>query len=286
VIELPTGRRLAHGVRAWAVAAGLLLAVARLEAQSRDLVLATTTSVRDAGLLDALLPDFERQQGRKVKVIAVGSGQAMELGRRGEADALVVHDAAAELEFMAQGYGGERVVLACNAFVLVGPPDDPAGIRGLGSAPLALAAVARAGARFVARGDRSGTQAKERSLWALAGLSPDARRDAWYRESGQGMGATLQIASELGAYTLTDIGTFLAHAAPLALEVMVQGDTLLRNPYHLILVNPARHRWVDGVGARALRDYLLGAAVQQRIETFGRERFGRALFLPARACGP
>ncbi len=256
--------------------------------QVRDLVLGTTTSVRDAGLLEALLPEFERQYGRRVKVIVVGSGQAMELGRRGEADLLVVHDPDAELAFMAQGYGSERQAFASNEFVIVGPPADPAGIRGMASAPRALAAIARARATFVARGDRSGTQAKERRLWSLAGLSPDARRDDWYRESGQGMGVTLQIASEIRAYTLTDIGTFLGHVhvAPLELQVMVEGDTLLHNPYHIILVNAARFPWVGVAGARALRDYLLSAPTQRRIAAFGRERFGRSLFVPAACCQP
>ncbi len=278
---------LGAGVGLWcACLAAALFGAVPARGQVRDLVLATTTSVRDAGLLDALLPEFERQHGRRVKVIAVGSGQAMELGRRGEADLLVVHDPDAELAFMARGYGSERQAFAYNEFVIVGPPADPAGIRGMGSAPRAFAAIARARATFVARGDRSGTQAKERRLWSLAGLSPDAQRDDWYRESGQGMGATLQIASEIRAYTLTDIGTFLGHVAPLELQVMVEGDTLLHNPYHIVLVNAARFPWVDVAGARALRDYLLSAPTQRRIAAFGRERFGRSLFVPAACCQP
>ncbi len=260
--------------------AALLCLAASAPAQQRDLILATTTSVRDAGLLEFLLPSFERQSGRAVKVIAVGSGQAMELGRRGEADILIVHDPAAELDFMAQGYGVERLALAHNEFALVGPPPDPAGIKGMASVVAAFQAIGRAKTKFVSRGDRSGTQAKELVLWRLAGIAPNAKTDAWYIESGQGMGATLQVANELGAYTLTDISTYLTHASPLELPIMVQGDTLLYNQYHIILINPGKFSWVDVAGAQALRDYLISPQTQAAIAAYGREKFGRSIFVP------
>src|SRR5574341_557346 len=201
---------------------GLLSLPSALAAQQRDIVLATTTSVRDAGLLDFLLPPFERESGRAVKVIAVGSGQAMELGRRGEADLLIVHHQEAELAFVAQGFGSERFPFVHNEFAILGPRGDPAGIRGSAGAVAALQAIGRAKSAFVSRGDRSGTHAKELVVWRLAGLAPNAKSDAWYLESGQGMGATLQIASELEAYTLTDIGTYLTHASPLELTLLVE----------------------------------------------------------------
>jgi len=262
------------------VLVGLLVLSSGLAAQQRDLVLATTTSVRDAGLLEYLLPKFERDSRRAVKVIAVGSGQAMELGRRGEADILIVHDPVAELEFMTQGFGSDRFPLAHNEFAIVGPAGDPAGIKELTGAVAAFQAIARSGARFVSRGDRSGTQAKELLLWGLAGAAPNAKADAWYVESGQGMGATLQIASQLRAYTLTDIGTYLTHASPLELAILVEGDTLLRNPYHLILIDARRFAWVDAAGAARLKDYLLSAETQAAIGAYGREEFGRSVFVP------
>jgi tungstate transport system substrate-binding protein len=243
-----------------------------------EVVLATTTSVRDAGLLQAVLPPFERTSRYRVKVIAVGSGQAMELGRQGEADILILHAPNEELEFVRAGFGTERRALMRNAFVVVGPADDPAGAEG-SDAVVALRSIAAAKGLFVSRADRSGTHIKESELWALAGVAPDR---SWYRESGQGMSATLQIANELQAYTLTDIGTLLSHRHPLDLEVLVEGDTLLANPYHIVLANRARFPWLNAAGARALRDYLVSAEGQRAIAAFGRGRFGRPLFEPAR----
>lgn len=259
---------------------GLCCIPLALAAPQRDLVLATTTSVRDAGLLEYLLPRFERDSGRRVRVIAVGSGQALELGRRGEADLLIVHDPAAEVGFMAQGHASARYPLAHNEFAIVGPRRDPAGIRGAGGAVAAFRAIGHSRARFVSRGDRSGTHAKELRLWQLAGLAPSARTDTWYIEAGQGMGATLQIANELRGYTLTDIGTYLTHASPLELELLVQGDTLLRNRYHIILIDVAKFPWVDTTGARQLKDYLLSPDTQAAMADYGREKYGRSLFVP------
>lgn len=243
----------------------------------REIVLATTTSVRDSELLAHLLPPFEEASGYRVKVIAVGSGQALELGRRGEADIVIVHDPAGERRFMAQGYGVERVPLMHNEFVIVGPPEDLVGVAAAGAVGGFLA-IARAGAPFVSRADRSGTHSRERELWGIAGIEPGPR---WYRESGQGMSATLQIASELRAYALTDIGTFLSHRSPLELIMLVEGDTLLPNPYHVLLPSPTRFPWLNGAGGQALRDYLVSPAAQARIGAYRREASGRALFEPA-----
>jgi tungstate transport system substrate-binding protein len=245
-------------------------------AQTREVILATTTSVRDAGLLDTLLPPFERQSGLTVKVIAVGSGQAMELGRRGEADILILHDPAGEERFVAEGYGVARRALMHNEFVLVGPADDPAGVRGV-DVVTAFQRIAAAQALFVSRGDRSGTHVKELALWAEASRP---RSETWYRESGQGMGATLVIASELAAYALTDVATFLGHRLPPALAILVQGDPILRNPYHVIRANPARFPRVNAAGATALAEYLLSPDSQRVIGAFRRAELGRPIFVP------
>ena len=254
----------------------LAVSIAPAVAQPRDVILATTTSVRDAGLLDTLLPPFERTAGYTVKVVAVGSGQAMELGRRGEADLLILHDPAGEDRFVAEGFGIDRRALMHNEFVLVGPAGDPAAVRGT-DVRTAFRRLAAAGAPFVSRGDRSGTHVKELALWEAAGRSPSPR---WYRETGQGMGATLVIASEFAAYALTDVATLLAHRLPPALEILVQGDTVLRNPYHVIRANPARFPRVNADGAAALAAYLLSPEVQRMIGEFRRAELGRSIFVP------
>ena len=243
----------------------------------RDVTLATTTSVRDAGLLHAILSPFERASGYRVKVIAVGSGQALALGRRGEADILLTHDPDGERAFVAEGYGLERLPLMHNEFVLVGPPDDPAHVRGVATAEAALQRIVQREALFVSRGDRSGTNTKELALWEASAATPDR---LWYRESGQGMSATLQIASQLRAYTLTDVGTLLSHRSRLDLAILVEGDPALHNPYHVMVVNPARFGWLNADGARALSRYLLAPETQAAIAAYGRSEFGRSLFLP------
>jgi tungstate transport system substrate-binding protein len=259
-----------------------VVSAARAQAPAdAEIVLATTTSVRDAGLLQEIIPDFEEQAGYQVKVIAVGSGQAMALGRQGEADILLVHDPEGELAFVHDGFGVDRAPLMHNEFVIIGPADDPAAVRGLSSIA-AFRALAGTGHRFVSRADRSGTYSKETQLWALAGVMPSR---PWYRESGQGMSATLQIANELGAYALTDIATLLSHKYPLELDILVEGDSALFNPYHLLLPNDVRFPWLNAEGARTLWTYLLSEPIQREIGAYGMGRFGRSLFRPAGQVG-
>jgi tungstate transport system substrate-binding protein len=242
----------------------------------RDVILATTTSVRDAGLLEALLPRFEAVTGYRVRVIAVGSGQAMALGRRGEADVFILHDPAGEEQFVTDGYGIDRRLLMHNEFLLVGPPGDPAKARGT-DVVRAFRAIARTQSAFVSRDDRSGTNVRELSLWHAAGIELSG---SWYRESGQGMGATLLIADQLGAYTLTDVATFLNHHYPLQLDVICEGDSLLRNVYHVIRANPDRFARVNVAGALAFADYMISDSTQRLIGEFRRAELGRSIFVP------
>lgn len=251
-----------------------------------DVILATTTSTQDSGLLDVLVPLFHEQTGYrfKLKPIAVGSGAALELGRRGEADVLLVHSPAAEEEFMAQGLGVARRTVMVNDFIIVGPADDPAGIAGAASALEAMAGIASTEAPFVSRGDESGTNALELALWRQAGISPQG---AWYTESGTGMGDTLNIANERQAYTLADRGTYLALRARLELDVLVEGAPELLNVYHAIAVNPANGPAVNTAGGEAFMTFLLDPATQRVIAEFGVDRFGQPLFTPCadNACG-
>lgn len=244
---------------------------------SRDIILATTTSTRDSGLLDMLIPRFEAQSGYRVKLIAVGTGAALQMGRDGNADVLLVHAPEAEETFMREGHGEARFPVMHNDFVLVGPSDDPAQVRGH-IITHALQRIAAAEARFLSRGDDSGTHKKERTLWAEAGINPNGT--AWYNETGQGMGATLTIASEKQAYTLSDRGTFLAMRNALALDILVEGDERLINPYHVIIVSPKKHPAVNVDGARAFADFLIAPETQARIGAFGVETYGQPLFVP------
>ncbi len=241
------------------------------------LILATTTSTENSGLLDVLVPLFEEQSGDSVKVIAVGSGAAMQLGERGDADVLLVHSPAAEIAFVEAGFGVERARVMFNDFVIVGPADDPAEIAGSVDAAAALAGIHAARASFVSRGDDSGTDAKERALWEAAGLEAPTG-ESWYAESGQGMGATLTIAAETSAYTLTDRATWLAVADPADLPIQVEGDEALFNVYHVIVVNPDRHDGVNIDAARRFRSFLLEPVTQAAISAFGLEARGQALF--------
>lgn len=240
------------------------------------LVLATTTSTQDSGLLDALVPAFERAEHYKVKALAVGSGQALELGRRGEADVVLVHSPDAERELMATGVAGRRRLVMHNDFVVVGPASDPARIRGRPAVD-AFARIAAKGARFVSRGDDSGTHKFELKLWKSAGAKP---RGSAYQESGQGMGATLRIAAEKDAYTLADRGTYLATVKHDRQPILVDGGPGLLNVYHVIDMTRRAGKRVNEDGARAFASWIVSRATQRIIGGFGRRKFGRALFVP------
>ena len=252
-----------------------LLAAVPVEAQRSLLILATTTSTQDSGLLDVLVPLFEKKTGYTVKTIAVGTGQSLALADRGEADVVLVHAPELELQYLAKGNLINRRRVMHNDFVLVGPPADPVGIKGAKSAGEALKKIAQRGAPFVSRGDQSGTHAKEKSLWKAAGTTPNG---PWYIESGQGMGATLTIAAEKGAYTLTDRATYLAFKRRVQLAVLLEGDAALLNIYHVLEVSPARHRRVNAAGGKAFADFMLSAEAQEAIKAFGVEKYGEPLF--------
>ncbi len=241
------------------------------------LILSTTTSTQDSGLLDVLVPIFERQTGYTVKTISVGTGQALALAARGEADVTLAHAPALEKKYLAEGRMLNRRLVMYNDFVIAGPDADPARVRALTSATAALRKIAAAGARFVSRGDRSGTHLLEQALWSSAGVTPAA---PWYIESGQGMGHTLTLADDRRAYTLTDRATLLAFARRSSLAVMVEGDRPLVNVYAVMEVNPANGPRVNAAGGKAFADFMLAPATQEIIRTFGADKYGRALFVP------
>jgi tungstate transport system substrate-binding protein len=266
-----------------ALAASAFLAArpgAAAEPPSKALILATTTSTQDSGLLDVLVPLFEKEGGWFVKTISVGSGQAMAMGRRGEADVLLVHSPADEQQFMADGFGVDRKLVMHNDFVVVGPPGDPAHLRGVSSTAEAFKKVAAAGALFLSRGDGSGTHSKEKGLWKVAGLSPEGQR--WYQQTGLGMGDTLNVAAEKGGYTLTDRATYLVlrKARAMALEILVEREPMLLNVYHVIRVNPARFPKVNAAGAKAFSDFVVSPKAQDVIGRFGVDKVGSPLFFP------
>jgi tungstate transport system substrate-binding protein len=273
--------------RPWRI--GLILAVVlsvSVGAEPRVLRLATTTSTADSGLLAAILPAFERLCACRVDVIAVGTGQALEIGRRGDADVVLVHARAAEDQFVVQRHARERLDLMYNDFVIVGPADDPAKIAPLTRAVDAFAAIAHRGARFVSRGDKSGTETAEKGVWAAAKIAPAGK--PWYGSLGQGMGETLTTANEQGAYTLADRGTWLAMQRKLPqLRLLVGGPTLagnqdstLRNQYGVMAVNPEVHPGVNYTLAQRFIDWLVSPETQRAIGDFGRQKFGQPLFHP------
>jgi len=243
----------------------------------KEMILATTTSTQDSGLLDVLVPIFQEQSGYTVKTVAVGSGEALKMGEQGNADVLLVHSPAAEKTFMENGFGSERTLVMHNDFIFVGPQSDPAGIQWTGTAVEALKKIAAAQAPFITRGDDSGTHKMELSLWKKAELTPEGD---WYQESGQGMGATLKIASEKAAYTLTDRATYLANKDALALSILVEGDPALLNIYHVILVNAEKWPKINLEGAKAFAAFLVSKTGQDMIGQFGVEKFGQPLFTP------
>lgn len=256
-------------------------------AEEQLLRLATTTSTADSGLLDAILPVFEAQYNARVEVIAVGTGQALELGENGDVDVVLVHARARENAFVEEGYGVNRRDVMYNDFVIVGPPDDPAGVAGTSSAKEAFSAIAHAEIPFASRGDESGTNTKELSIWASAGITPTAEL-TWYKSLGQGMGETLNTANELGAYTLADRGTWLAQQKNLPnLQIVFGGATIeenpdkaLYNPYGVIPVNPEKHEGIKGALAEQFAEWLTSPETAELIGKFGVEEFGQPLFFP------
>ena len=281
-------RAVEGGGRRWGTAAVLCIALSFTAlhrpappstAQSRDVLLATTTSTRDAGLLDSLLPVFERQTHYTVKVIAVGSGQALAMGRRGDADVVLSHAPEAERAMVDSGYFVRRRIVMHNEFLIVGPARDPAGLRGLSDPVAAFRSIAERRGTFVSRGDQSGTHQREQLLWKRAGFSSPPRGE-WYIESGQGMGATLQLADEKHGYTLTDRATYLTWRDKLQLFPMVEGDSLLYNVYHVLELNPKNASRINSVGGKALADFLVAPETQRLIGEYGKSRFGQSLFVP------
>jgi tungstate transport system substrate-binding protein len=252
--------------------------VASVHAQQKTIILATTTSTQDSGLLDVLLPIFEKKTGYFVKTIAVGSGQAMAMGQKGEADVLLVHSPGAEKKFMADSYGVNRRLVMHNDFIVVGPSEDPAKIKGLKSSQEAFKKIASAKALFLSRGDNSGTNSKEKEVWKAAGINPEAEK--WYQQTGLGMGQTLNVAAEKKGYTLADRGTYLAMKKNLNLDILVEGDAILLNIYHVIEVNPAKWPKVNTGGAKTFSDFMVFRETQDMIKTFGVDKFGSPLFFP------
>ena len=241
------------------------------------LILATTTSTQDSGLLDELVPLFEKQTGYAVKTIAVGSGQAIAMGKRGEADVLLVHSPEAEKALVAEGAGINRRIVMHNDFVLLGPPADPASVV-KHTAQESFQRIASTKSLFMSRGDNSGTHAQELKLWKAAGISTEGQ--SWYQQTGQGMGQTLAIAADKKAYTLSDRGTYLAFQKKIGLSILHEGDPSLRNVYHVIEVNPVRFPKVNAAGARAFADFMVSKDVQKRIKEFGISLYGSPLFFP------
>ncbi len=247
------------------------------EAVSKSVILATTTSTQDTGLLDVLVPLFERKSGYTVKTISVGTGQALALAARGEADVTLAHAPSLEKKYIAEGKLLNRRLVMYNDFVIVGPSNDPAKVKSTRSSVEALKLIAGSAGRFVSRGDNSGTHTLEKSLWKIAGVEP---KGAWYIESGQGMGATLAIANDRNAYTLTDRATYLAFQKRLTLAVLLEGDKPLLNIYSVLEVNPANGPRVNVVGGKIFADFMVAPEVQAVIKTFGVEKYGQPLFVP------
>ncbi len=244
----------------------------------RALTLATTTSTQDSGLLDSILPEFEAETGADVEVVAVGTGQALQLGEDGNADVLLVHARDREDAFMEAGHGVRREDVMFNDFIIVGPADDPAGVAGMTDAPAALAQIAATEAPFVSRGDDSGTHTKEKSIWAAADIEPTGD---WYISAGQGMGAVLTMADEQQAYTLSDRATYLARTLEgTELIIAVEGDPILFNPYGVMAVNPDKNAEIDNEAANIFIDWLIAVPTQELIGQFGVDEFGAPLFTP------
>jgi len=267
-----------HAILAALTAILTLTAWTPAQAQQKNIILATTTSTQDSGLLDVLLPIFEKKTGYFVKTIAVGSGQAMTMGQKGEADVLLVHSPDAEKKFVADGYGVHRRLVMHNDFIVVGPGEDPAKIKGMTPTTAVFKKIASTGSLFLSRGDNSGTNAKEKAIWKASGINPEGQK--WYQQTGLGMGQTLNVASEKDGYTLADRGTYLALKKNLQSSILAEGDAILLNIYHVIEVNPAKWPKVNTAGAKAFADFMVSKETQEFIKTFGVDKFGSPLFFP------
>jgi tungstate transport system substrate-binding protein len=243
----------------------------------KNVILSTTTSTQDSGLLDVLVPLFEKQTGYSVKTVSVGTGQALALAAKGDADVALVHAPSLEKQYVSEGKLLNRRLVMYNDFVIIGPKEDPAKVRSIKSASVALKAIEQAKANFVSRGDNSGTYLLEKSLWKSAGIEP---KGAWYLEAGQGMAATLGIANERSAYTITDRGTYLALRNRVSLPILMEGDRALLNIYHVMEVNPANGPRINSVGGKAFADFMVAPQTQNVIRNFGVEKFGQSLFIP------
>ncbi len=256
----------------------LNLTACNTKSQNSNLLLVSTTSTQDSGLLDVLLPVFEKEAGYSVQLVAVGSGQALKLGEEGNADVILLHSPTAEKDFMDKGFGMDRRLVMHNDFVIVGPDPDPASLRTQPTAVDAFKVIFSSASTFISRGDQSGTHAKELALWKSAGLDP--ANQSWHLETGQGQGATLNIASEKQGYALTDRATFLAYQANLDLVILFENDPVLLNVYHVITVNPEKWPHVNVEGAKAFADFITSQAGQDIIREFGVKEYGEPLFFP------
>jgi tungstate transport system substrate-binding protein len=261
-----------------ALCIGVALAALAVSDEPRPITVASTTSTQNSGLFDYLLPKFTAETGIEVRVVAVGTGQAIRLATNGDADVLLVHHPASERKFVADGLGLARHPVMHNDFVLVGPAADPAGIRGIADVATALRRIGDGEQIFVSRGDDSGTHKKELELWRAAALDPRPASGAWYRESGSGMGTTLNTASAMGGYTLTDRASWVSFGNKAGLQLLVEGDTRMHNPYSIIVVNPGRHPHVHAVEAQAFADWLISEQGQQAIAAYRVD--GQQLFFP------
>jgi tungstate transport system substrate-binding protein len=251
---------------------------AQNQPKQKNIILATTTSTQDTGLLDVLIQLFEKKTGYFVKTIAVGSGQAMAMGQKGEADVLLVHSPDSEKKFITEGYGINRRLVMHNDFIIVGPGADQAKIKDTKLAVEAFKRIAETNALFVSRGDNSGTHSQEKKLWKAATINPEGQK--WYQQTGLGMGQTLNVAAEKKGYTLADRGTYLAMKKNLGLDILIEGDAALLNIYHVIEVNAEKWPKANAEGARAFTDFMVSKRTQNIIKSFGVDKFGSPLFFP------
>lgn len=268
--------------RNWRLGCALLALLMPGTASAADrgfIIVQSTTSTQNSGLFEAILPKFRAKTGIEVRVVAVGTGQALKNGRNGDGDVLLVHARAAEDRFIAEGFGVERRDVMYNDFVIIGPAGDPASVKGMRDAPAALAKIAGAKALFVSRGDNSGTHIKERSLWQASGIDAAGASGRWYREAGSGMGATMNTAVGMGAYTLTDRATWISFRNRRDFAILVEGDKRLFNPYGVMLVNPKRHAHVNAAGGRAFINWITGAEGRAAIAAY--RVSGIQLFYPS-----